>query len=96
MKTTIIAITAYLITATGFAQTTTLKGKVSNPEGKAESSISVIIKGTNEGTFSDNDGNYKLTTNKALPLTLEFTSVEFQPYSIEVSNANKIQVTLQP
>lgn len=96
MKTIIIAITACLITTAAVAQTTALKGKVTNQEGEAASSISIIIKGTKEGTYTDNNGNFRITINKALPLILQFSGIEFKPYELQVNSADEIKVTLQP
>ncbi len=96
MKTSITLLTACVLSLASFAQTTKLKGKVTNPEGESAGSVNVMIKGTTEGTYTDNSGNFILTTNKALPLTLEFTSAEFNPFELQVSTTGEIKATLQP
>ncbi|HRQ52293.1 MAG TPA: carboxypeptidase-like regulatory domain-containing protein, partial [Agriterribacter sp.] len=54
-----------------FSQSNTLSGTVTNSDSKEfVSAVSVIIKGTTEGTFTDSRGNFKLTTGRSLPLTL--------------------------
>jgi outer membrane receptor protein involved in Fe transport len=93
---TITLLTACLLSLAAFTQTTTLKGKVTNPEGESAASVNVRIKGTTEGTYTSNNGSFILTTNKALPLTLEFTSTEFNPHELQVSTANEIKAILQP
>jgi len=42
------------------SQTGTVKGKVINPDGKPLTGASVIIKGTTQGTITDEKGNFKL------------------------------------
>ncbi len=86
MKTTITLLTAHLLSIAAFAQTHTLKGKVTNREGESATSVNVMIKGTTEATYTDNSRNFTIVTNKALPLTLEFTSAEFNPYELQITN----------
>ena len=76
MKTTILLI-ACLLTTAAFTQVHTIKGKVTSQEGDRARSVNVMLKGTTEGTYTDNNGNFIIGTTKALPATLVFTSAEF-------------------
>ncbi len=78
-----------------FAQSNQVRGQVTNNEGEHLAGVSVIVKETREGTTTGNNGEFKLTTKKDFPLTLEFTSVGFKSYQVPVTNTNSISVTLQ-
>lgn len=55
---------ALMITTTfAFAQSTTIKGKVTDRNGQPMEKVSVKEKGTSGGTFTDRDGNYTLTVS---------------------------------
>jgi len=98
-------ITSYLVTlllaniiSVGvFAQNVTISGNVKNSATQENSSaVSVSIKGAETGTFTDDKGNFTITT-KSLPVTLIFTSVGFEPQEVAVTNAtNRISVAFVP
>ena len=71
----------------GFSQTNTITGTVRNSVNKETvSSVSVLVKGTSIGTFTDERGAYKLTVDK-LPAVLVFSSVGFETQEITASSA---------
>lgn len=71
-------------------QAVTISGNVKNSvTNDAVSAVSVMIKGTNLGTFTDDNGNFKITTNQAMPITLIISSVGFATQEVAVSNASK-------
>jgi outer membrane receptor protein involved in Fe transport len=76
----------------------TINGNVKNSStNEAVSSVSVIIKGTGVGTYTDDKGNFKLTTSRKLPLTLVFSSVGFATKEVEVSSASQtVNITFDP
>jgi outer membrane receptor protein involved in Fe transport len=81
-----------------YAQSIILNGSIKN-ESTQEilPAASVIVKGTNLGTFSDSKGNFKLTTSQKLPLTLVITSIGFEPKEIEVTSAlQDIAISITP
>src|SRR3954471_1686989 len=88
MKSLLFLLLVTLTAAKLFAQSNELIGRISNKQGEKMSSVSIVIKETREGTTSNNNGRFKLTTKKSLPLTLEFTSVGFQPYSVRITNTS--------
>ena len=75
-----------------------LKGKVIDKEYKEVlPSAKIKIKGTNQGTFSDFDGEFTLKTNSEFPLTLVITYAEYDNLEYEVKNSNqKIIIELSP
>lgn len=76
------------------AQTVTVSGTVKDREGGALIGVTVAEKGTNNGTITDMNGNYKLTARSSSP-TLVFSYVGYQPQEIAVKGRNVIHVTLQ-
>lgn len=61
------------------------------------SSVSVVIKGTDEGTYTDDKGNFMITTRQKLPLTLVITSIGFEGAEAVVnSESDLVAVTLKP
>ena len=60
---------ANILTIAAFAQNVTINGNVRNSNTKEGSgAVSVIIKGNEGGTFTDDKGNFRLTVKK-LPVT---------------------------
>jgi len=71
----------------GFSQTNTISGTVRNSVTKeGVGSVSVLVKGTSVGTFTDAQGIYKLTVDK-LPVVLVFSSVGFGTQEVTASSA---------
>lgn len=68
-----------LATSITFAQTgTVVSGKVKIAKGtEGISAVSVVIKGTSKGTFTDDKGNFKFTTNQKPPFVLVLSSVGY-------------------
>ena len=88
---------ANIISIGVFAQNVTISGNVKNSATQENSSaVSVTIKGAETGTFTDDKGNFTITT-KSLPVTLIFTSVGFEPQEVTVTNASqKVSVAFVP
>jgi outer membrane receptor protein involved in Fe transport len=83
--------------SSAFAQNIILSGNVKNSKTKEIiPSVSIEIKGTDAGTFSDDKGNFRINTNRSLPLTLIFSSIGYDPQEITVSDAHNINVELNP
>jgi hypothetical protein len=84
---------ACLITALfslqALAQTVTISGTVRNSTSKeGVPAVSIVIKGTSNGTYTDDKGAFSISTTAKLPLTLSFSSVGFEAKEVEVSNAS--------
>src|SRR4051812_23425234 len=78
-------------------QSVTVSGSVKNSKTKeAVSAVSVTIKGTSYGTFTDDKGDFKITTTQKLPFTLVFSSVGFADKEVSViSNNESINVDFE-
>ena len=60
-------------------------------------SASITIKGSAAGTFSDEKGNFRLTTSQKVPLTLVISSVSFETQEVLVSDASTpVQIEFKP
>ncbi|MBC7850344.1 MAG: TonB-dependent receptor [Chitinophagaceae bacterium] len=81
-----------------FAQTVTISGNVRNSTNKdVVPAVSISIKGASGGTFTDEKGNFRLTTSQPLPLTLIITSIGFEAQEVTVSSASdNVQVEFVP
>ncbi len=78
-----------LLSIPTFAQNNTLSGTVRNTSTKeGVPAVSVTIKGSSSGTFTDEKGIFKLVTSKQLPITLIFTSVGFETKELTVPTAS--------
>jgi outer membrane receptor protein involved in Fe transport len=88
---------ANIITIGAFAQNVTINGNVRNSNTKEGSgAVSVIVKGEDNGTFTDDKGNFRLTVKK-LPVTLLISSVGYELQEVTVSNAAGLtQVEFKP
>lgn len=90
-------IAASLFTIAGFAQNVTISGSVRNSSSKdVVPAVSVLVKGSSQGTFTNSDGVFSLTVPK-LPVTLVFSSVGYENTELVVSDAQaKIEVDFKP
>ena len=82
-----------------FSQTSvTITGNVHNLLNKEKvPAASVTIKGTGTGTFTDDRGNFRLTTTQNPPFTLVFSSIGFETQEVVVSDASHpVQVDFKP
>lgn len=69
------------------AQNVTLSGNVKNSTTQENAAaVSITVKGTSDGTFTDDKGNFKITT-KSLPATLIISSIGYEPQEVIVNNA---------
>lgn len=86
-----------LITSAAYSQQIILSGNVRNSATKEiVPSVSVEIKGTGAGTFTDEKGNFRISTSRPLPLTLLFSSIGYDPQEIVVGDPHNIAVELHP
>jgi outer membrane receptor protein involved in Fe transport len=81
-----------------FAQTSTISGNVKNSITKESvAAVSVLIKGSSAGTFTDDKGSFKLITNHKLPLTLVISSVGFDSTEVVVNNpSDAAEISIVP
>ncbi len=79
------------------AQNVSISGKVENSVTKEKvAAVTVTEKGTNAGTYTDDNGSFKITVSK-LPATLLISSIGFELQEITVNSAaEKVSVSFKP
>ena len=77
---------------------TSISGTVTDAEtNEPIPGVNILIQGTSEGTNTDFDGNFALSSDQAAPFTVVISSIGFSSQSIEVTSADQvINVSLQP
>lgn len=89
---------ACLITALfslqAWAQTVTISGTIRNSTKDPIPAVSVTIKGTSLGTYTDDNGNFAISTSAKFPLTLVLTHAEFESKEVELSSAGAVDAEL--
>ncbi|MES2775910.1 MAG: TonB-dependent receptor [Bacteroidota bacterium] len=86
----IAIVAANLFTLAAIAQNTTIKGSVRNAGNKeVVQAVSVLIKGSAEGTYTDDKGNFVIATSQKLPFTLIFSAVGFETQEVSVTSASQ-------
>ena len=84
---------ACLFSLSAFAQSVTISGSVKNSTSKDNvPAVSVLVKGTSQGTFTNANGGFTLKVSK-LPVVLVFSSIGYETQEITVSDAaNAVEV----
>src|SRR5690606_33201057 len=76
-----------------YGQERTVTGQVTTAaEGMTLPGVNVIVKGTNQGTVTDMDGNYSITVQQGA--TLEFSSLGFATREVLVGTQSVINVSM--
>ncbi|MEO6814607.1 MAG: TonB-dependent receptor [Ginsengibacter sp.] len=93
-----LGIMANILSVTAFAQSNTIKGNVIDSNtSEAVPAVSVTVKGSGAGTYTDDKGNFSLNPDHPLPLTLIVSSIGYTLKEVQVSSAsNFITVLLSP
>jgi len=71
-----------------------ITGKITDANGEAVPGAAIVEKGTTNGTVSDTDGNYSITTQGESPV-LVFSFVGMVPQEIPVGGQSTINVTMK-
>ena len=76
------------------AQSMSVKGKITDDAGDPVFGANVVVKGTNQGTVSNDQGDYAISVEKGA--TLIFSYIGFGNKEIVVGNSTVIDVSLNP
>ncbi|GAA4298685.1 TonB-dependent receptor [Aestuariibaculum suncheonense] len=71
-----------------------VKGVVTDNDGLPLPGVTVLVKGTRQGTTTDFDGNYSILADEAS--TLVFSYIGFKTIEVEVGGKNQINVQMVP
>ncbi len=52
--------------------------------------VNILIQGTTEGANTDFDGNFSLSSDQAVPFTLQISSIGFGSQTVEVTSADQV------
>lgn len=74
--------------------TRTVTGKVSDPTGAPIPGVSVVVKGTTNGSITDFDGNY-LINNVPANATLTFSFVGMKAQDVAIGERSTVDITLE-
>ncbi|KZS39819.1 hypothetical protein AWE51_09220 [Aquimarina aggregata] len=85
---TITLVLMFLVSTIGISQNV-ITGRVIDGFDAPIPGVSITIKGTSISTISDFDGNFTLTSDKDYPITLEASSIGFDPTTYEVTSAGQ-------
>ncbi len=76
-----------------FAQVTPVTGNVVGTDGQPISSVSVLEKGTTNGTTTDDAGNFSITVSRP-DVTLTFSSLGYNDQEVALNGRTTLRVTL--
>ncbi|MEP6845417.1 MAG: TonB-dependent receptor, partial [Panacibacter sp.] len=91
-----LCIAIFCLLQNSFAQTlTSVSGVVTN-SGTKESvaAVSVTIKGSAAGAYTDDRGNFKFTTTQKPPFTLVISSIGYEPKEVEFNGEASLNIEL--
>ena len=93
-----VAMAATITISASAQNSTTVSGSVKNAKSKElVSAVSVTVKGSSVGTFTDDKGTFRFSSIKNYPVTLVFSSVGFANKEVTVNAANTgLEVSLEP
>ena len=93
-----VAMAATITISASAQNSTTVSGSVKNAKSKElVSAVSVTVKGSSVGTFTDDKGTFRFSSIKNYPVTLVFSSVGFANKEVTVNAASStVEVVLEP
>lgn len=94
----VLLIITHIFSLAAFAQATLIKGKITNKStGGTIPSVSVTVKGSGEGTYTDERGNFSFDIKGKLPATLVISSIGYQEQEVIVNSASElVNVSMEP
>src|SRR5215207_5147666 len=99
MRKITICLVSFLMTICvfpAFSQNTSISGNVQNANTKENvAAVSVTVKGGTAGTFTDDKGNFTITT-KNLPVTLIVSSVGYDLQEVQVTKSERLYISVNP
>jgi len=69
-----------------------ITGRITGENGEALAGVSILEKGTKNGTFTDNNGTFTITVNN--DATLLISSIGYEPQEVKVSGRSVVDVKL--
>ncbi|MEZ0541089.1 SusC/RagA family TonB-linked outer membrane protein [Fibrella arboris] len=88
-----ILLVSWLLCSSAFAQDRRINGQVKDEQGAALPGVSVVVKGTQQGTTTDVEGNYALSVSNGNSI-LVFSYVGYMAKEVTVGNQTTISLAL--
>jgi TonB-linked SusC/RagA family outer membrane protein len=82
----------FCITLQARAQNTAVTGKVTTANGESLPGVNVLLKGSNTGTITDAEGNYRISATEG---TLVFSFIGYSMQEVPVSGRTTIDVVME-
>jgi TonB-dependent starch-binding outer membrane protein SusC len=92
MKKILLMTCCWLLLISSYAQQRSVTGQVTDDAGLPLPGVSVVIKGTTNGTVSDSDGRYSLNANQGDVLSFSF--IGFEPKEVNVGAESVVNVSM--
>jgi outer membrane receptor protein involved in Fe transport len=93
----ILLLFASTFSLASFAQSNTIRGRIINSStSEVVPAVSVTVKGTGAGTYTDDKGDFSLNINQSLPITLVVSSIGYEMQEVSVTTSDFITVLLTP
>lgn len=86
---------ALILTSSVLAQERNVSGTVTDESGSSMPGVSVVIKGTSQGTATDAEGRYTLRVPGS-DVALIFTFVGYSPTEVQVGSRSVVDVAMNP
>lgn len=88
----VMLLQVFFFSDAAFAQTRTVKGRVLNEEGKPVQNASVMVKGTNTGVTTDDNGTFQISVPADGAITI--SAVDFVTQELKPGNRTNLNLTL--
>ena len=88
----VILLQLFFTAGAASAQNTTVKGRVTNDTGQPVQKASVMVKGTSNGTTTNDNGDYVISAPSNA--TLVISSVDFETLEIKINGRTSVDVNL--
>ncbi len=94
LRASLLSALLFLFFVSGWAQNRTITGKVTDSAGAPLSNVSIQVKGTNSGAFTDANGTYNISVASPNP-KLVFSYTGMQAQEVSVGKQASLNVRLQ-
>lgn len=88
----VLLLPALLLSQIAFTQTRTVSGKVATSDGIPVPKASIVVKGTSDGTSTDDNGNF--TISAVANSTLIISAVDYVTQEVKTGNRTNLVITL--
>ena len=93
----VLCLSTLLVMSANAQNASTVSGSVKNSNtAESVAAVSVSLKGSNQGTYTDDKGNFKISITQKAPYILVFSSVGYESKEVTVDASNKVNVSIKP